>query len=107
MPEDASYVRGPKPRFHWQDVLEFQRRRQGQDRRQDREANPARWVGWHGCWGCHGSDLPSLHPGRWTIGGWGWGSDRSPPERDVQLGPQGSWGDARGQRGGPDRGRGG
>ena len=36
------------------------RRRQGKDRRQDREADPAWWVGWHGCWGSYGSDLPSL-----------------------------------------------
>src|ERR671912_654710 len=55
-----------------------ERRRQGKDSRQDRETDPARWVGWHGGGRSYRPDLPSLDPGWWTIGGWGRCPDRPP-----------------------------
>src|SRR5215213_3637311 len=55
-----------------------ERRRQSQDRRQDREADPAWWLGRHGGRRSFGPDLPSLHPGRWTIGGGSRRPDRPP-----------------------------
>src|SRR5215208_4456239 len=83
------------------------RRRQSKDSRQDRETDPARWLGWFGCRCSDRRDLSSVYPGQRAGGCRGWRPHRPPPGRDVQLGPQGDRGDARRERGGIDSGWGG
>src|SRR5215213_11316617 len=61
------------------------RRRQSQDSRQDREADPTRWLGWFGCRCSDWRDLSSVYPGQRAGGCWGWRPHRPSPGRDVQL----------------------